>query len=414
MEFTDKWRMTPEVEQLFVQRLKVYLFDEILHDAPPHEDADWCKNAYWEIYNSMQTPWRKSCRLPRLRDGWEVSVKRSLSEQQLIEHMKNKELPHRIKEHIKHCTASGKDIVALFVSIWYPDLKQGHATMLFFDLKNKFQWFFDPHDGLNRRICLTRVFSCKPFMEGFTVVPVEYVCESTTANSIQSHFEKLNPKQSGVCGILLVLVLLCCLRFDYWDTKSMSNLVKRAVEQRENEFIQKFISFYLDINAHDYQRKYMFKKMLPPSSAQCCVFNKTTHQLCSNQADELQEKRQYCLEHYLALNIWEITFDTDSEEHKNLFDEFEDTSESEDEDEDEEDNSENNSENKSEDDSDNNSEKNSEDKSEDEVEDEDEEESEEDEDQDEEESEEDESDDIDPDASAWNKRHKPNDPDWTP
>lgn len=305
--FKKLWNIPENKDRLlFLNRIKKYLFEELLPDVH-YVDEDWCKEDYYKFFDKAQNPWKRNCAYNE-EFIWEIPVNENehATQGDLDNFANDLEIPNGIRDRILQCKADGKYFTALYVLFEWVEQENGHAAMLFFDLKNNHQWYFDPADGLDREVCFANAFSQKSYIDGFRVVDASDIVEKRYQDSIQKHFEQHHPDQVGVCGVLVALVLVCCLRFDYWDTKRMASFICQAAAttQEKKNLIRRFLSWYVDIHDHNYEQAYIFEAMTAPSAtnSRCGVYSTQTHSLCKRKTVSKEgEALQYCWQHMETL-----------------------------------------------------------------------------------------------------------------
>jgi REP element-mobilizing transposase RayT len=214
----------------------------------------------------------------------------------------NAVLPKKIKDTILQCKADGKEYAAVYLLPYFPELFYGHATVLLFDLKDNLQWYFDPEDGIMSAISYTTAFSQTSYIDGFDVVPANLVSTSMEAFSIQKQFETVIGGLNGTCGLLVVLVLVCCMRFDYWNTQKMSHMILQAANTRllKHELMTKFIDWYMEVDEFEYEPEFIRAMMnIPPKSEDsiCGVFLKSNNKLCKRHPTSAGDLHQFCWQH---------------------------------------------------------------------------------------------------------------------
>lgn len=306
MAFREKWRLSSKAEVKFVERIHEYLFDEFLKHDGYYLDDEWCQTKYEIFTSNALLNLKNTCASQNSSLYWfiPITAEHLQSQSNFNQYIENKVLPNHIKNKILQCKTNGKEYAAICLDLKYTFLDYGHAAMLMFDLKDNLQWYFDPEDGIDRQISYVKAFSRSSYIEGFDVVPPSLVAISSPTFSIQKLFEQDSEDHDGLCGIVIALVLVCCIRFNYWNTQKMSHMILQAANtvQLKNDLMRKFIYWYMQIDHLGYDTDAIYESMNAPCKNEnsiCGVFLKTTnslckrnpypHQLCWQHKEQLQE-----------------------------------------------------------------------------------------------------------------------------
>ncbi len=310
MTFRKKWKMEAGTQSVFVQRLRQYFFKELLNNEPEYIDDDWCRSNYKLFCPRVQFAFMNSCEYSLDGTSWKINIplQHRSTQDALNAYIESKTMPLAIQNHIANCMNNNdREYTVIYLILRFPDTQSAHATFMIFDLKDKHQYYFDPEDSLGRNVCYTKAFSRKSFVNGFVPVSAEHLAEESDQNTLQRHFEVYNPDQTGTCGIIVALVLVCCLRFQYWDTKRMCRMIRQAANTPilKKELIRKFISWYVEIDEQDnYDADRIREKVLfcESQSKICGVFSKQSHNLCQRRPKKNNDRKyQYCWQHYEKL-----------------------------------------------------------------------------------------------------------------
>lgn len=311
--FLKKWRLSQGEQTRIIQRLRNYLFKEVLKDEPYALINDWCRANYWHFFNPVQNNYKRACPLTNDTDDFEDEFIQNMTwhvqltshhrrdQTELNHHIESLNIPDEIQNRIDGCIQQSKKYTVVFIIVSWEnaDGPDAHAIMLFFDLEDKFQWLFDPDDADNNPISMTKAFSRRSYIPGFEVIPYRYLLEDNLDESLQTHYETINQHQTRTCGIMVVLVLICCLRFDYWDTFRMSRFLKQISRNDEDKksLIQKFVSWYTTVHDNDYDRQFIsdaLQKIPSVGHSVCGVYSTISNKICSRRTKDHQ---QFCWQH---------------------------------------------------------------------------------------------------------------------
>jgi hypothetical protein len=308
MTFQETWALSDTVRGQFTTRLRDYLFDELLRDTAEYSEDDWERNShvYAALTRTIQWQWEANCPVAHTRLKFYVPEQVYRSQATLNAYVDEnfQAVVDQIGPAVVGCQGIPEiRFCCVYIQLYF-NADDGHATLLFFDIKRRLQWFFDPQDhqdhpsgwGSNYK-----AFSRRAYIDGFDVVPAEVIGFADANESLQNHFERHHPDQVGICGILCMLVLLGCVRFGYYNTREMSALIKAATPTAESKktLIRKAVSWYDDVdrvNRWDPVKLFeMCMKALPGSS--CSVYSQASHKLCSRKACRQGLARQLCWQH---------------------------------------------------------------------------------------------------------------------
>lgn len=306
MSFREKWRISPKVEVKFVERIFEYLFDELLKNDAYYLNDDWCQSEYELFTSNALFTAKNTCASPNSSFYWHIpiTVNQRQTQDNFNQYIESLVIPNNIRNRILQCKNNGKEYAAVCLDLKYTELDYGHAAMLMFDLKDNLQWYFDPDDAINTisLVSYVKAFSRTAYIDGFDVVPPSLVATSLHSFSIQPRFENVNEDHDGLCGILVAIVLVCCIRFDYWNTQKMSHMILQAANtpQLKNELMRKFIYWYMEIDHLGYDTGVIRELMNVPcknNDSICGVFMKDTNGLCRRRPNPKNNLHQYCWQH---------------------------------------------------------------------------------------------------------------------
>ena len=118
----------------------------------------------------------------------------------------------------------------------------------------------------------------------------------TFAQSIQYHVATKNAHDGGLCGFLTILVMLICIRFNYYNPKDVADMITPYLNK--DKLINKLIYWYGDlIKTFGNQDKFI-EKIMPLSTEYVCrVFNPSTRRLCRRNSCANGPAKCMCWQH---------------------------------------------------------------------------------------------------------------------
>ena len=203
----------------------------------------------------------------------------------------------------------GNRIVWVCVNIsWYDmnhDRVDGHTIIMMFDTKRKVQVLFDPAWGFNwnqigyHLIGVSNALMRRQFHPRCTPVNSRFWTWPRTDQSLQFHVEKhiknTSKDEGGLCGILSILVMLTCIRFNYYNPKDVADMMVSCLTKRT--LINELISWYEDIRTTNDREKFI-EKIMPISTENICrAFSPSTGRLCKRPSCTIGPARCMCWQH---------------------------------------------------------------------------------------------------------------------
>lgn len=158
--------------------------------------------------------------------------------------------------------------------------RSAHALLILFDTKYKTQIVFDPDtssDDLSVTALAVQLLSETRFHRGYT--PLGVALSFVRQNELlQRAVEaELDVDEQGVCGIMSLLVALCCIRFNYFNPNHMAAMLMEPVRRNANQVIGWYDSL---VNARSRQE---INKLILPRVDMCAVFSARTRRLCTRK-----------------------------------------------------------------------------------------------------------------------------------
>jgi hypothetical protein len=158
--------------------------------------------------------------------------------------------------------------------------------LVLFDLKRHCQIVFDPHVGYTQHNsqtsdCVRRLCG-RQLHPGFQAVPAQQCLYPTSANSLQGHaMARMHNGIRDVCGILCLLVLVCCTRFGFYNTKAVGDILRTKMTPQQG-IQDQLISWYLRILNNTPPGQVM-QTVFPrvPDLETCCTYSFATRGLCT-------------------------------------------------------------------------------------------------------------------------------------
>lgn len=191
----------------------------------------------------------------------------------------------RLPSDLKACldeSASKARFAFLLVNIQRPSSSDGHGIMMVFDKRRKTQIVFDPiwvhgHCPVTTAMCKRR------FHPLYTPLPPEVCSFPDGEGSLQTLVESESTFFKGkTCGILVFIVMLCCMRFNYINPIHVGKLLKQIILPN-NVVLRKLITFYQ--NLRETPDELLSSALLPTSpNNKCNVFSPHTRKLCSRKS----------------------------------------------------------------------------------------------------------------------------------
>lgn len=211
-------------------------------------------------------------------------------------------LPAHILPHLNAL----RGVVWVWVYIRWGGLPLGHATLLLFDPATRRQYYYDPHWGYddNGGATISRALCQRRFHPAYEPAPLAECAPASIADSLQTLVQdEMDIDEHGVCGILCLLVVLCCTRVQYFDPLRVSQMMVPVLNQppRMNEVISWYNGLiHTAANDVDAVIRRIFPNRPPRDPAErCAVYNPKTRRACSRRPCHLdgQPCGAFCWQH---------------------------------------------------------------------------------------------------------------------
>lgn len=264
---------------------------DLVHGMPDHIAGGWERrfSRYSNVFYKIASVF---CKNPQIQGDLGIikvtfSQEDIASDQAVDQKLATVNLPPAVRQLLDH---SPLRIVWVYINTAVIGNQMSHACMLMFDKETKTQVLFDPDWDVNYPIpsglCRRR------FHPDYINLPAS-VCGWAQHNAcIQRVIEaELHPDEHGVCGILCILVMLCCNRFNFYNPKAVADYIKHTLSERGT--MNMFISWYTDLldivrgynpatNAHI--AAYLLRLQMDEETVvkrRCGVYNNKTGRICS-------------------------------------------------------------------------------------------------------------------------------------
>lgn len=182
----------------------------------------------------------------------------------------------------------------------------GHAAILLFDIKRKLQIVFDPHTGNNVPNDIGIALCRRKFHQEYANVDAVDSMPADWRMSIQQRMQEvMHVDERGMCGILCLLVMVCCLRFGYLNPGHVATLITELMVNVQRQIGNRLISWYEHIRVINPDNIAQFREaVLPVSHAgRCRVYSRITTRVCSRPSCRNAGGRNLCWQHrHIILN----------------------------------------------------------------------------------------------------------------
>lgn len=219
-------------------------------------------------------------------------------------------VPHDIPAAAMQCLDNNNPnirAVWVFVStIWeLPNGEiDGHAGFMVFDKLRKKQIVFDPswsHDIDDRTTMVVSKALCEyQFHPQYDLVPVNRCGWNHNELSLQSGVEDImHMDEQGLCGLLSLLVILCCIRFNYYNPLHLATILRDVLSNQQQLYGNKLISWYDDlVGTPDNQvLSALYPERRNNGLGLCYVYSRTTNTLCKRKACKEGQQKCLCWQH---------------------------------------------------------------------------------------------------------------------
>lgn len=315
--YAKVWTLDKDTERQLVKEVRKYVDQQLLKDVPPHRPGEWNRNRtdYTKALHSLSklkmslctatshtlsfAQFRLTLRSRNRRGDHVFATQEDMNDQVY------RAFQQYVKEHnfeISQCRKKFRYLI-IYAGLSVKDSvvprgRFGHATLLVFDMERKHQIYFDPNKGMDSRcLMITQAFLHRPLLPGFKPVPLRETVRKTYGKSIQAAFE--NDDHYGQCGILCLLVFLCCNRFNYYHLKNMAIILRKAYRDQNARALvsAKMISLHLWV-LEQKDRRIPFERIFPKNDT-CLSYCTMTNKLCQRPSCKSPESgcRCYCWQH---------------------------------------------------------------------------------------------------------------------
>ncbi len=283
--FTEAWQLDDATMNALRSRIKSFIMRDLLGPSAENLEPDWTRSTYPDALKYTDRIFKTQCKNFG-SVNWVFPVASRVSQAALNAHVTTLNFSPELVARIQRCQTLGKKTIACVPIIMIWSQTASHIALLFFDLKRNLTWLYDPGDSLSKNASFHTAFSTKAFVPGFDPVPAHLIGHQAQNHTLQTRFETDNNHQQGICGLMVILIRIVCLRFNYFDTKMVSRLIRQCLTPAQaQEVIRKLVTFYETdlmvgrINIYDLYVSLTRNH----SGGNCCVFSASTHRLCKRK-----------------------------------------------------------------------------------------------------------------------------------
>jgi hypothetical protein len=211
------------------------------------------------------------------------------------------QLPPSVVSCLDAGDASGRRTVWVYLLFFWPVTLVGHASIMMFDLKRKLQVVFDPDWGVDMPNTPSSGLCRRRFHPKYRNLTANMCAPALRADSLQRKVERrMHVEEQGVCGILTMLVMLCCVRHNFYNPKEVAALLIPVLSRAG--VANQIITWY---DAMTNKNGAAFLDHVLPRSAQnkCSAHSTATRTLCSRKSCKDGDMRAFCWQHrYYGIN----------------------------------------------------------------------------------------------------------------
>ena len=209
----------------------------------------------------------------------------------------------QLPQHVQACLDAGNcRTVWVWMNIRWPQ-GGGHAAFMLFDVKRRRQIYFDPHWGMDMANSVSTQVCQRQFHPQYQPVALAD-CAWPTQNVSMQHLiqQHLHFDEHGMCGILSTIVIITCIRFNYFNPLHVARMMTQTMAQQGAHVANQMITWYDELipKSGDAYRLHAF----PNSTAdRCHAFSTGTRRLCSRRSCRQGPLRCFCWQHrWLGMN----------------------------------------------------------------------------------------------------------------
>lgn len=156
--------------------------------------------------------------------------------------------------------------------IKYSAWTYSHAALLVFDIKRKVQIVFDPDMEHNDDLCIASALSRRQLHPKYENIYINIIRKGykNINPSIQERVEAhMSSDEQGVCGIISLVVMLVCLRFNYLNPLDVSNIIADYITLPSKRTLANQLITWYDKLIKTKDDK-LLKHLFPPSTKGMC------------------------------------------------------------------------------------------------------------------------------------------------
>ncbi|MEW5315118.1 MAG: hypothetical protein WDW38_006569 [Sanguina aurantia] len=183
----------------------------------------------------------------------------------------------------------------------------GHAVLVLLDKRARRQIVYDPDSGVDQPLSIVRAILSRQFHPRCLCETEANCTWPTLAVSTQQRCigNILAVGLQGVCGLLSMVALSACLRFNFYNPKVIMDYITPQLANADT--VARMIGWYHNILTHNWRMTALVQRVLPTSTVLLCrVYSPATRKLCSRKSCSVAPIgytfRHMCWQHK-ALNI---------------------------------------------------------------------------------------------------------------
>jgi hypothetical protein len=245
------------------------------------------------ILEDITIPWNGSCKGSN-SNTVTSRVKHPYTQADFNEAFQHMKLSEAVKQRLTACSNERKVRMAIvFLTIKFErrtptDVgRSSHASAILFDLRSKSYRIFDPDNAVNTGLSWTVALNQNPapaaLLSGFRAMThdLEWAHYNQT---MQRRFEQDDIDPQGVCGVLVCIVSLLCMRFGVSNPKLVADLLLETYSTgpQRRSMIMRFISFLEASRGHPVET--VAPKLVPDTDGTCAVVSAASHNACSRRS----------------------------------------------------------------------------------------------------------------------------------
>lgn len=222
-------------------------------------------------------------------------------------YLSNQHLPSKITQCLNSIGKKQSVVCPVYLRL-DDNPENGHIFFIVFDVQQKLQILFDSDSGRTGGVVsdydhFIHTLAKHQFHAEFTCPTLTSQVWFNNTDSIQSVTEEhMDVDEQGLCGILLLIVLLTCIRFNYYNPKHIADMIKIEVKTNGNSLITWYDHLREAISTNN-TAKLQRLVYRTSSNGYCGVFNPKTGKICSRKVCKNGSCKYHCWQHrHIMLN----------------------------------------------------------------------------------------------------------------